>query len=88
MKNKTVRRFPMAGLAGLEILSISWNANDNPNEPESLLALLYELNPPTLTTLVTLRMDNQPQVFRGDFDLQLLKPTADADVRIHSSKCR
>jgi hypothetical protein len=48
---------PMAGLTGLERLSIVWNANDNPNELESSLAHLYELIRPTLTTLVELRLD-------------------------------
>jgi hypothetical protein len=62
---------PTAGLTGLEKLSISWNANDNPNEPGSSLAHLYELIRPTLDTLVNLRIDID------DFDLQLLKPTAD-----------
>ena len=68
---------PTTGLAGLEKLSISWNAIDNPNEPGSSLAHLYELIRPTLTTLVKLRIDNEPIEFHGDFDLQLLKPTAD-----------
>jgi hypothetical protein len=68
---------PTAGLAGLEKLSIFWNAEDNPDEPGSSLAHLYELIRPTLTTLVKLRIDMKPDELLGDFDLQLLKPTAD-----------
>ena len=68
---------PTAGLAGLEKLSIIWAADDNPNEPGSSLAHLYELIRPTLNTLVELRIDNDPEVFHGNFDQQLLKPTAD-----------
>ena len=62
---------PTAGLTGLEKLSIRWYAEDNPNEPGSSLAHLYELIRPTLTTLVKFRID-----FCGNFDLQLLKPSA------------
>ena len=72
-----VERPPTAGLAGLEKLSIIWNVDDNPNEPGSSLAHLYELIRPTLTTLVKLRIYNEPGEICGDFDLQLLKPTAD-----------
>ena len=67
---------PTTGLAGLEKLSIIWNAIDKPNEPRSSLAHLYEFIRPTLTTLVKLKIYNEPEVFGGDFDLQLLKPTA------------
>jgi hypothetical protein len=63
-----------AGLAGLERLSINWDVYDNPNEPGSSLAHLYELIRPTLTTLVKLRINNS---YNNDFDLQLLKPAAD-----------
>ena len=62
---------PTLGLPGLEKLSITWYAYDNPNEPGSSLAHLYELIRPTLTTLVELRIDNFSD---DDFDLQLLKP--------------
>ena len=68
---------PTAGLAGLEKLSIIWKVDDNPNEPGSSLAHLYELIRPSLTTLVKLAIQNSVSVFRGDFDLRLLKPAAD-----------
>ena len=68
---------PTAGLAGLEKLSIIWKAVNNPNEPGSSLAHLYELIRPSLTTLVKLRIENRLPAFRGAFDLQLLKPAAD-----------
>ncbi|CAA7262518.1 unnamed protein product [Cyclocybe aegerita] len=73
----TVEGLPTAGHAGLENFSISWFVSDNPNEPESSLAHLYELIRPSLVTLVKLRIDNQPEKFGGDFDLQLLKPAGD-----------
>jgi hypothetical protein len=66
---------PTAGLAGLEKLSISWDAYDNPNEQRSSLAHLYELIRPTLTTLVKLKIDNELSSSYV-FDLQILKPTA------------
>jgi hypothetical protein len=68
---------PTVGLAGLEKLSITWCAYDNPNEPGSSLAHLYELIRLTLTTLVELRIDNMPDGLLGDFDLQILKPSGD-----------
>ena len=63
---------PTTGLADLEKLSINWYADDNPNEPGSSLAHLYEFIRPSLTTLVEFRIE-----LRYVFDLQLLKPTAD-----------
>jgi hypothetical protein len=72
-----VEGLPTAGLAGLEKLFISWNMNDNPNELGSSLAHLYELIRPSLTTLVKLRIDNEPEELGADFDLQLLKPAGD-----------
>ena len=68
---------PTLGLPGLEKLSITWYAYDNPNEPGSSLAHLYELIRPTLTTLVKLRIDNLSDKRPNDFDLQILKPSAD-----------
>jgi hypothetical protein len=69
---------PTAGLAGLEKLSIFWNAGDDQDEPGSSLAHLYELIRPALTTLVELRIDMiDPDDLVGDFDLELLKPAAD-----------
>ncbi|KAJ3494050.1 hypothetical protein NLJ89_g10891 [Agrocybe chaxingu] len=65
---------PAAGVTGLEKLSISWFVNDNPNKLGSSLAHLYELIRPSLTTLVKLRIDNEPEKFGGDIDLQFLKP--------------
>jgi len=56
----------------LEKLTIYWDADDNPKEPRSSLAHLYELIRPSLTTLVELKI-NPFDVF----DLQLLKPAAD-----------
>jgi hypothetical protein len=67
---------PMAGLAGLEKLSIRWYANDNTNEAGRSLAHLYELIRPTLTTLVELRIVIVSEGL-GGFDLQILKPSAD-----------
>jgi hypothetical protein len=71
---------PMAGLAGLRKLSIRWYAYDNPNElgdlSGNLLAHLYELIRPTFATLVELRIDNMLGL--GDFDLQILRPSADS----------
>lgn len=59
---------PAVGLPGLEKLSMGWNAKDNPNEPRSSLAHLYELIWPTLTTLVELRLNTR--ISLGVFDLQ------------------
>ena len=67
---------PTTGLAGLEKLSITWHACDNLNEPGSSLAHLYELIRPTLTMLVELKIDHTPDELLGDFDLRILKPTA------------
>ncbi|CAA7267844.1 unnamed protein product [Cyclocybe aegerita] len=69
-----VEAVPTAGPVGLEKLSITWHVNDNPNQPGSSLAHLYALVRPSLTTLVKLGIDNEPEIFGGDFDLQLLKP--------------
>jgi hypothetical protein len=68
---------PTAGLAGLEKLSIFWNVADNPDEPGSSLAHLYELIRPTLTTLVKLKIDIDLNDLVGDFDFQVPKPSAD-----------
>ncbi|KAJ3513399.1 hypothetical protein NLJ89_g2961 [Agrocybe chaxingu] len=70
----TVEGIPTAGPVGLEKLSITWHVDDNPNEPGSSLTRLYALIRPSLTTLAKLRIDNSPEKFGGDFDLQLLKP--------------
>ena len=65
---------PTAGLVGLEKLSISWYAYDDPNKPGGSLAHLYELIRPTLTTLVKFRINNASE---DEFDLQLLKPSTE-----------
>jgi len=74
---KPVEGLPTAGLSGLERLCITWRAYDNPNEPGSSLAHLYELIRPSLTTLVVLTVDNMPESDGLSVsDLHLLKPTA------------
>ena len=67
---------PTAGIAGLEKLSINWHVYDYQNEPGNSLAHLYEFIRPTLTTLVELRIFNEPGSLLPDLDLQLLKPAA------------
>ncbi|KAF9479386.1 hypothetical protein BDN70DRAFT_993517 [Pholiota conissans] len=63
-----------AGLTGLRKFSTNWLLVDNPDEPGSSLAHLYELVRSSLTTLVELRLDIDPENLLPDFDLQLLKP--------------
>ena len=63
---------PIAGLAGLEKLSINWYAYDNPKEPGSSLAHLYEFIRPSLSMLVQLKIEPFDVI-----DLQMLKPAAD-----------
>lgn len=65
---------PVAGLSGLENLSIKWHLNDSTNIPGSSCAHLYEFIRPSLTTLVELNLDYTPEDQYPDFDLQLLRP--------------
>jgi len=64
----------VTGLTGLEKLSISWFMDDKLGEPGSSLTHLCELVRPSLSTLVSLRLDNEPEHQGADLDLQLLKP--------------
>lgn len=70
---------PAPGLSGLKKLSISWTVDDNPDEPGSSLAHLYELIRPSLSTLVELKIDYEPDPEKlvTDFDLNFLKPAGE-----------
>jgi len=62
----------VAGPTGLEKLSISWCIDDH--EPGSSLAHLYETVRPSLSTLVSLKLEYGPEYPFKDLDLQLLRP--------------
>ena len=70
-----INKFPLTDIQTLSLSSLG--VYDNSNEPGSSLAHLYELIRPSLTTLVKLRIDNLSDEHRNDFDLQILKPSAD-----------